>query len=82
MRHRGGGLVSGDPLRGFDRALREYEAREPIDRCEHGVDLYQRDCAACDDPDPEDEEEPPAVFLGLVGSVGTLLFWLFLAAPQ
>ena len=76
-------------MRGFDRAMREYEAREPIHRCKHGVDLYQRDCAACEEVDepeeeedePEEEEEPPAVFLGLVGSVGTLLFWLFLAAP-
>ena len=75
--------MSGDPLRGFDRAMREYEAREPIHRCEHGVDLYQRDCAACEEVDElEEEEEPPAVFLGLVGSVGTLLLWLFLAAPQ
>ena len=75
-------------MRGFDRAMREYEAREPIHRCEHGVDLYQRDCAACEEADePEEvdepeEEEPPAVFLGLVGSVGALLFWLFLSAPQ
>ena len=66
-------------MRGFDRAAREYEAREPIHRCEHGVDLYQRDCAACV---AEEEEEEPAVFLGVVGSVGTLLLWLFLSAPQ
>ena len=73
-------------MRGFDRAMREYEDREPIHRCEHGVDLYQRDCAACaaceEEDEPEEEEEPPAVFLGLVGSVGTLLLWLFLSAPQ
>lgn len=69
-------------MRGFNRAAREYEDREPIHRCEHGVDLYQRDCAACEEVDePEEEEEPPAVVLGVVGSVGTLLLWLFLAAP-
>ena len=70
-------------MRGFDRAMREYEAREPIHRCKHGVDLYQRTCSMCEEVDEpeEEEEEPPAVFLGLVGSVGTLLFWLFLAAP-
>ena len=76
-------------MRGFGRAMREYEDREPIHRCEHGVDLYQRTCSMCEEADdlkeadePEEEEEPPAVFLGLVGSVGTLLLWLFLASPQ
>ena len=71
-------------MRGFDRAMREYEAREPIHRCEHGVDLYQRTCSMCEEVDEreEEEEEPPAVFLGLVGSVGALLFWLFLSTPQ
>lgn len=73
--------MSGEPLRGFDRAMREYENREPIHRCEHGVDLYQRTCSMCEEVD-EPEEEPPAVFLGLVGSVGTLLLWLFLSAHQ
>ena len=44
-------------MRGFDRAMREYEAREPIHRCKHGVDLYQRDCAACEEVDEPEEEE-------------------------
>jgi len=71
-------------MRGFDRAAREYEAREPIDRCEHGVDLYQRDCSICEyerELDEAAEDEEAAMPLAFVGSVGTLLFWLFLAAP-
>lgn len=68
-------------MRGFDRAQREYENREPIERCEHGVDLYQRDCSICEYEREEQEDEEAAMPLAFVGSVGTLLLWLFLAAP-
>lgn len=68
-------------MRGFDRAQREYEGREPEEGTLCGycwsrgedVELVEDECPRC--------SEEPAVFLGLVGSVGTLLLWLFLAAP-
>lgn len=72
-------------MRGYGRAQREYEAREPIERCEHGVDLYQRDCSICEyerELDEEQEDEEAAMPLAFVGSVGALLCWLFLASPQ
>lgn len=71
-------------MRGFDRAQREYDRREPIERCEHGVDTYQRDCSICEyerELAEAEEDDEAAVPLAIVGAVGAILLWLSLSAP-
>lgn len=65
--------------------LTEYDRREPVERCAHGIDLYQRDCRACEreerEAEEDEEDEAAALPLAIVGSVATILLWLYLSAP-
>lgn len=74
--------MNGDFLRGYDRSSREYNAREPVTRCEHGIDTYQRDCLICEYEREVEEDKAAAVPLAILGSVGALLLWLFLSSPS
>lgn len=57
--------MSGEPLRGFDRAMREYEAREPDERLERRdydgdecAEDFSCRCAACVAEDGDEEKAP------------------------